>query len=194
MANRRLGRFGQGFCLTFGACVGTLAFFVLVSFFLGKPFQDAVRSAHGVLVASKGVSLTPAQSALIADMLQKGELVSSSDLLSNMTSFYSTMIQTLIATFFVFGVLSFFIVQAHSRRHVEEVAEQLVEAAAKHHFGSSTFERHIRDNVDSAVSIELEAFEDRIQPLEHMSENVNELNQRVSELRATIKPQEDGVE
>jgi len=191
MASKRLGRFGQGFCLTFGACVGTLAFFVLVSFFLGKPFQDAVLSAHGVLIAHKGVALTPAQSALVADMLQKGELLSSSDLLGNMTSFYSTMIQTLIATFFVFGVLSFFVVQAHSRRHVEEVAEQLVEVAAKHHFGSADFEKHIQDNVDSAVSIELESFEGRIEPLEQMRETVNELDQRVSELRAKIKPQED---
>ena len=194
MAGKRLGLFGQGCWLALGACAGALAFFVLVAFFLGKPFQDVVLSAHGVLVANKGASLSPAESALVIDMLQKGSLISSNDLLSNMTSFYSTMIQTLIATFFVFGLLSFFVVQAHSRRHVEEVAEELVEVATKHHFGSAAFERHIRENVDSALSIEIESIDERLQPLEQMSENVQELNQRVSELRAGTKPQPDGVE
>jgi hypothetical protein len=194
MASRRLGPFGQGCCLAFGACAGTLAFFLLVSFVLGKPFQDAVLSAHGVLVAHKRTSLSQPESALVLGMLQKGSLISSNDLLSNMTSFYSTMIQTLIATFFVFGLVSFFVVQAHSRRHVEEVAEELVEAATKHHFGSASFERHIRESVDSAVSIELESLDERLRPLEQMSENVQELDQRVSELHAGTKPQDNGVE
>jgi hypothetical protein len=70
----------------------------------------------------------------------------------------------------------------------------LVEAATKHHFGSSSFEKHIRESVDSAVSIELESLDERLRPLEQMSENVQELAQRVSELRAGIKPQDNGVE
>lgn len=92
MPNKRLSLFGHGCWLALGACAGTFAFFVLVSFILGKPFQDTVISAHGVLVAHKTASLSTEESALVLDMLQKGLLISSNDLLSNMTSFYSTMI------------------------------------------------------------------------------------------------------
>lgn len=104
----RLGKTGQCFSLFFGATLGTFCFLALCAIFEAKPIRDTILSAHGILTANKPISLTSEQAAVITDLVHKGALISSSDLLSNMTSFYSTIIQLLIAIFFVFGSLSFF--------------------------------------------------------------------------------------
>lgn len=189
MAQKRLGLLGQCCALACGATIGTIAFLVLTALFLGKPFRDTVVSAHGILVANKATPLSTEQSALVLDMLQKGALISSSDLLSNMTAFYSTVIQTLIGTFFVFGVLSFFVVQAHSRRHVEESAESLVEAATNHHFASRAFDHHLRETIGGTVRIELDVLDERVGVLEQLEDNVKRLEAIVS--ANTIKTDEE---
>lgn len=183
---KRLGRIGQYTSLLLGATIGTFAFLVLSSIFVAKPIKDTILSAHGILVANKPTQLTADQTGLIVDLLQKGALISSSDLLSNMTSFYSTVIQLLIAIFFVFGTLSFFAMRAHSRIQIEEVANDLVSKAALNHFGSVAFEKEIRERIDSALQIAMEDLDSRIQPVD--AARIDELEARIRELTNQVLP------
>lgn len=89
---KRLGRFGHCLSLIIGACLGTFGFLVLGAIIAAKPIRESILSAHGILVSSKPLELSPAQTALVADLLKKGALISSNDLLTNVSSYYSTMI------------------------------------------------------------------------------------------------------
>jgi hypothetical protein len=185
---KRLGRIGHCLSLVIGACIGTFAFLVLGAIIAAKPIQEAVLSAHGILVSSKPLQLTPAQAAVVADLLKKGALISSNDLLTNVTSYYSTMIQVLIALFFVFGALSYFAIQANARRQIEEVSDAIVVKAVAGHFNSVQFDKEVINKVDRSLQLELEDYENRISELEATAERVDQLEQRVKELGAEIRP------
>lgn len=186
---KRLGKVGHCLSVIVGAGLGTFAFLVLGVILTGKPIQQELLSAHGILVTSKPTELTAQQSAVIADLLQKGALISSSDLLSNVSSFYSTTIQVLIAMFFVFGVLSFFAVQANARRQIEEIADASVTKAAISHFASTTFDRQINQKIDSSMQVELEGIDKRFSDVEELGTAIEELEARVKELQETVQPQ-----
>jgi polyhydroxyalkanoate synthesis regulator protein len=160
-------------------------FLLLGSIFLGKPVKETILSAHGVLVASKPTPLTLEQNAIVLDLLQKGALISSSDLLAQITAFYSTIIQVLIGTFFVFGVLSLFAVQANARRQIEDVAETLVDKAAEHHFNTLQFDARLREKIDSALQVELEPYDELGDELRRLA---SELEDRVKEIKETVDP------
>jgi hypothetical protein len=179
---KRLGKVGHCLSIIVGTFLGSFCFLLLATLITAKPVRDTILSAHGVLIASKPTPLTFEQNAVVMDLLQRGALISSNDLLSNMSSFYSTTIQILIATFFVFGALSFFAVQANARRQIEDVADANVSKATANHFGSMEFDRQIREKIDSSLQIELESYESRIVNLEQTNERVNELEGRVREL------------
>jgi polyhydroxyalkanoate synthesis regulator protein len=178
----RLGRIGHWCALFGGACVGCFAFLLFAAILLGKPIHDTILSAHGVLTASKPVKLTFEQNAMVMDLLQKGALISSNDLLAYMSSFYSTIIQWLIGTFAVFGFISFYAVQAHVRRQVEEITEPLVEKTTRHRFESRAFDTQVQEKVGSLVEIEMDTFNDRLGQFETMQETVQQLENRLAEL------------
>jgi hypothetical protein len=185
---KRLGRFGHCLSLIVGACLGTFAFLVLAVLVSAKPIREAVLSAHGILVSSKPLDLTAEQGATIAGLLEKGALISSNDLLTNVSSFYSTMIQVLIATFFVFGALSYFAIQANARRQIEELSETGVARSTTSHFNSIGFDRDLKNKIDQSLQIEIEDYEGRLEELEQTADRVAELEKRVHELINIVQP------
>lgn len=178
---KRLGKFGHCLSLIVGSLIGTFCFLVLGAIIAAKPVREAVLSAHGILISSKPLDLSPTQSAVVLDLLQKGSLISSNDLLTNVSSFYSTMIQVLIATFFVFGVLSLFAVQANARRQIEDITDVAVTKASANHFQSIGFDKQVREKIDGSLQIELESYEDRLVELEEVGKRVDELEARLRE-------------
>lgn len=191
---KRLGMFGSCLSLFFGACAGVFAFLVLGVILTARPIQEELLSAHGILVSSKPIELTAKQGAVVTDLLEKGALISSSDLLSNVSSFYATTIQVLIATFFVFGILSFFAVQANARRQIEEIADASITKAAVNHFASITFDRQVSQKIGSSLELELEGIDKRFSDVEELGTAIDELENRVREIQDAIQtrnPEED---
>jgi polyhydroxyalkanoate synthesis regulator phasin len=185
---KRMGRVGTCLSLIAGACIGTFAFLVLGAIIAAKPIREGILSAHGILVSSKPIELTAEQSFVITDLLKQGALISSNDLLTNVSSFYSTMIQVLIATFFVFGALSYFAIQANARRQIEEISDPLIGKAVASHFNSVQFDKEVISKVQSSLQIELENYENRMGDLEENAERVGELERRVQELSSKNEP------
>lgn len=188
---KRLGRFGHCLSLILGASLGTFGFLVLGAIIAAKPIREGILSAHGILVSSKPLELSAAQAALITDLLKQGALISSNDLLTNVSAFYSTMIQILIATFFVFGALSYFAIQANARRQIEEISDTLVGKAVATHFNSAQFDKDVVGKVDRSLQIEFEDYENRIGDLEVNAERVEQLEQRVQELSGKLQSAEE---
>jgi len=162
-----------------GCAIGAFCFFVAATLVVARPVHDSILSAHGVLTANKPLALTFEQNALVMDLLQRGALISSSDLLGNITSFYSTLISVLIALFFVFGFLSYLAVQAHSRTQVEEVAETLVGTATRHYFESRSFDKELKDAIDGAVQVELGPYDTLMQEISEMKQSMQLLEKRL---------------
>jgi polyhydroxyalkanoate synthesis regulator phasin len=102
------------------------------------------------------------------------------------------MIQVLIATFFVFGALSFFAIQGNMRRQIEDLSDALVAKAVSGHFNSIHFENEIIGkvdrSVDRSVQVELEAYENRLADAESTAARVDQLEQRVQELQDKLLP------
>lgn len=184
----RLGRFGTFVAVLAGNAIGAFSFFVAATLVAGWPVHDSILSAHGVLTANKPVALTLQQHAIIMDLLKRGALISSTDLLANITSYYSTLISVLIALFFVFGFLSYLAVQAHSRRQVEEVAETLVGVATRHYFESRAFDKELKEAIDGAVQIELGPYDTLMQEISEMKESMQLLEDRVGASAQAARP------
>ncbi|WP_456770036.1 hypothetical protein [Bradyrhizobium sp. USDA 4448] len=171
-----------------GACLGTFCFLVLGAIIAAKPIRESILSAHGILVSSKPLELTPEQSAMVTELLKQGALISSNDLLTNVSSFYSTTIQVLIATFFVFGALSYFAIQGNARRQIEEISDVLVSKAVAVHFGSAQFDKEVITKINSSLQIEQEDFANRVADLESNAVRLDEIEHRVQELSDAVLP------
>ena len=182
---KRLGKLGHCLSLIAGSAIGTACFLFLCALLVGGPVRDTIFSAHGILTANKPATITESQKTLILELVQNGSLVSSNDLLTSMTSYYSAMIQALIALFFVFGTLSFFVVQAHSSRQVEEAARDFVPKETENYFASLKFDHLIKEKIDVALQIELEDLEERLIALERSAEQLNEIERRLNEIQNT---------
>lgn len=94
----------------------------------------------------------------------------------------------LIATFFVFGALSYFAIQGNARRQIEEISDALVTKSVGGHFNSVQFDKEMTSKVDRSLQIELEDYENRIVDLETNAERVDQLELRVQELSDKVHP------
>lgn len=120
-----------------GSAVGTLAF-LLLTFYLANnnPVKQGIISAHGYILNTVKVNqTTPDDIANLNGLMKKGYILTTNDLITDVTSFYSGLIQILVVIIAVFGVVAFMYVKGQS----EAAASKMAMAAVDIHLNSKAF-------------------------------------------------------
>lgn len=174
-------------CLVLGSATGTLAFLSCAAFFAGNPLSNTLMSVHGVLVRDQISKLNELEKSVVSNMLTNGGLIDANTFLSSLTAFYSTIIQVLVASFFVFGVISFFIIKQHSLSQVETQVDETSKKQFLVYIKSMDFNELVRREVSLTVELESEAIQEQL-------ENVGSLIYRVEQIEERIASQSSAEE
>lgn len=166
--------------LTSAVTIGILLTILILSIFFINPIQVAVESVHGLFYQPKR-SLTDSEWIALSELVFSGQLLTSQELLIQVTNFYTNLINTLIALIAILGVIAFLYVKASSSDVMEQAAENTVKA----HFEKQRFKdelttlisRRIEDVKDGA-EIETIDIENIVETLEELSEKVRVLEDR----------------
>lgn len=174
-------------CLVLGAAIGTLAFLSSAAFFAGNPLSNTLMSVHGVLVRDQLTKLDDLEKSVVSKLLTNGGLIDANTFLSSLTAFYSTIIQVLVASFFVFGVISFFIIKQHSLSQVETQIDESSKKQFLVYIKSIEFNDLVRKEISLTAELETEALQEQL-------ENVGGLIYRVEQIEERIASQSSAEE
>lgn len=180
-----------------GASLAVAAAIFLAVVVFKTPLHDATTSAVGIFTSDTMDRLDDGDIAHLQNLIRRKHVVSSDQLITQISGFYSAVIQLLIGTFFVFGLLSFFVIRAHSMRQMEEQVEQRTEKHLGTYFESVKFHQQISDAVDTALQIHLEDLQDQVSEL---GNEIGQVTLRINAIEEILKakkatpPQSEGEE
>ncbi len=163
-----------------GSAIGTFLFFLAGTLFLGDPAGDWFMSAHAVFVSEKAKDLTFEQEFQLQNFVRNGIVITTDGLLSQITDFYGSIIQTLIGMFFVFGLISFFLLRWHSKREIENTISIAVEDAFGKYTKTIDYDNLLNIKIQSLLSVELENLDERITIVGLLDERVSGLEDFIS--------------
>lgn len=172
--------FSKWLLLTSAVSIGILLTILVLSIFFINPIQVVVDSVHGLFYQPKR-SLTDSEWEALSELIFSGQLLTSQDLLIQVTNFYTNLINTLIALIAILGVIAFLYVKASS----SDVMEQAAENTVKVHFEKQKFKDELTtlismriQDVKDGTEIEISDIEDIVETLEELSEKVKVLEGR----------------
>lgn len=168
------------FCVCGGTAAGVFLFLVGAVLFVGDPLGDWFMSAHAILVGEKQKELSVAGKAMLYYLSSSGVVISTDELMSQITTFYGNLIQTLVEIFFVFGFISFFILRWQSRQIMEDAVAAAVQSGLSNYTGSLHFDGVVTAKVQNVASTELEDLEGRISVIGVLDERVSVLEESIS--------------
>lgn len=138
----------KNFASTFlGGLTGTVIFLVFCTYWLGQPFGDWFMSAHGIIGAKELAEATTDDRVELYKLLNRGLIITSDGVLSQMAALYGNLIQVLIGAFALITVLGFLAVRWQSI----QAAEDYVDKRCKEYFHSEEFAASVRSNVQLYV-------------------------------------------
>lgn len=171
MSGRQYGFAGKALLLFLGSATGTFFFLYICVIAIGSPIQDSLLSAHGVIFGEKLDSLSPIQRQAISDLRIAGALLTPSELLSEIASFYETVITILTTLIAVLGVVAYMYVKSVS----EESATKMVKERISERLSS---DEH-RSDIKKAIVIETK---DRLEGLASLESDVRDELDRIQEI------------
>lgn len=175
-------------CIVVGAALGTLLFLCSTILLVGNPISRSLMSVHGVLVKDSLSELTQVELQAVHKLLEKGGLIDANSFLASMNGFYSTTVQILVSTFFVFGVISFFLIKQHSTNQVESAVDDLTQKRFNTYLQSIIFHELVRKEVSLVSDIEAESFQERMESIGDIAARLDEVEAR---LAASSNPEEE---
>lgn len=140
----------NGLLFIIGTALGT-TLFLLATFFLitGDPAELTILNAHGYLYNNNDQTALSNQEAIqINSLLSKGYIVSTNDLISDVTAFYSTIIEILVVIIGILGFVAFMYVKGASEAFAEEKAQYAVETEFKSKEFHDLLETTIKTNLE----------------------------------------------
>ncbi len=161
-----------------GGLFGTVAFLVFCTYWIGQPFGDWFMSAHGIIGSNELAKATTEDRVELYKLLNRGLIITSDGVLSQMAALYGNLIQVLIGAFALITVLGFFAVRWQSI----QAAEDYVDKRTKEYFSSSEF--------GTLVSAEVQAYVDQLDP----DTNPNIFSPRMTALRNEVADLQNQVQ
>ncbi|PDT13964.1 hypothetical protein CO670_25405 [Rhizobium sp. J15] len=163
-----------------GTAVGTLVFLSSAALLVGNPISKSLASIHGILVKDRLSELSTEETATVYKLLRNGGLIDANSFLSSINGFYSTTVQILVSTFFVFGVISFFLIKQHSTNQVESAVDELTAKRFDIYLKSILFHELVRKEVSLASEIEAEAIQERLESIGDIAARLEEVESRLA--------------
>ena len=143
-------------------------------------------NAHGYILNTAKVKQTsPDDIANLNGLMKKGYILTTNDLITDVTAFYSGLIQILVVIIAVFGVVAFMYVKGQS----ETAASKMAMAAVDTHLNSKAFHDGIESIANRHFKPLKESFDADMQDL---SERVLGID-RIEDLDRRIRTVEDKI-
>ena len=176
-----LGTPWSGFCGTIlGALLGTFVFLCLFALWVGTPITDSLLSAHGVFVRNERTALTPQEEYQIVQLLRAGTLLTGDGLLANIQAFYQNLINALVGSFVVFGIISFIAVRSHTTAQVDELVTTRIEHGLSKLFDSKSFHDSIAEKIERKLELALEGIDNSLQELGDLASEIREKTRNIA--------------
>ena len=170
-----------------GSAVGTFAFLLLAFFLFGSdPIKTGIVNAHGfILNSEKAQQCSPAELVNLANLVKKGYVLTTNDLISDVTSFYSGLIQILVVIIAVLGVVAFMYVKGQS----ETAASKMAIESVNSHFRSKTFHDDMKSIANThfvpmktMLDADIQELVERVQKIENVDKRIRALEEAISRL------------
>lgn len=186
--HKNSSRWTMPFCTVIGVALGTVLFLCSTTLLVGNPISRSLMSIHGVLVRDNLKELNEQELQTVHKLLDSGGLIDANSFLSSMNGFYSTTVQILVSTFFVFGVISFFLIKQHSTNQVESAVDDITQKRFDTYLNSIMFHELVRKEVSLVSDIEAESFQERMESIGDIAARLDEVEAR---LAAANNPEEE---
>ncbi len=184
----------KGILIIIGSALGS-TLFLFTTFFVtgGDAVEHTILNAHGYIFKSPVDHQLPVSDAIqIKSLIEKGYVVNTGELISDISNFYSSIIELLVVIIGILGVVAFMYVRAGS----ETVAEEKASAAVNSYFGSQIYHELLLDKVSveaESVAGEIKEFlQTDLASLEKYAEFLGAHDERLDEIEAKMTS-EDGV-
>jgi len=122
--------------------------------------------------------LTTEQAEALVQLTRVGVVISPEELISEITSFYSTMIQILLAILTVIGIVAFLSLRSLSRDQAEKVAE----SAIINHFEKQKFHEDVADIVMRATDPYLLKIKNRLDEISSSQLQIDDMDEVMKEV------------
>lgn len=170
-----------------GSAVGTFSF-LLLTFYLSNnnPLKQSIINAHGYILNTAKVKQTsPEDIASLNGLMKKGYILTTNDLITDVTSFYSGLIQILVVIIAVFGVVAFMYVKGQS----EAAASKMAMEAVNIHLKSKDF----HDGMESMANKHFKPMKESLDAdIQDLSERVLSIDS-IEELERRIRTVEENI-
>lgn len=145
-------------CIILGSALGVGIIYIASYYFLGDSFSSAMSSAHGIVINSPLESqFTASDQKALGNLVKNGHVLTQSQLIEAMTSFYSGIINILLMVIAVLSALGFLYIKGVSKH---EAAEE-----AKKYANTSAFREEIIDGLEARTSEYIKGMQNSLEEL-----------------------------
>jgi polyhydroxyalkanoate synthesis regulator protein len=130
--------------------------------------------------------LTTEQAEALLQLTKAGVVISPEELISEIVSFYSTMIQILLAILTVIGIVAFLSLRSLSRDQAEKVAE----SAISNHVEKQKFHKDVADIVMKATDPYLQQVKNKLEEISSKQlqiDDIDEIMDEIARIQTSVK-------
>ena len=186
---QRNGR-AKGWLIFFGSLFGGLLGILTIWIFFTDSSTGLFETANGILFSKPRTGLTQRETLLIQQMIENGAIMTPSEVMSEVSSFYERVITILTTLIAFLGVIAYMYVRTVS----EEAALKTVRDAVVSQIDSDAHKKDILEAVKSVVEPELKR---RLDPkVSGLDTYMKDLDTKLEEFQEVARrmPSEDVVE
>ena len=169
-----------------GVSLGTIAFLSLAALLTGHALQDGVIDAHGVFVDSPKAELSQQELAHLNDLIRGGHVLTGQNLVSELSRYYSGVMNTVLLAFSALAIVAFFSVRGLSIDRAEDTAYQAARRQVEVYFESQQFRdlsaKIIREGTQDLTDSMRQTLESFEAEKEEWSDQLHDLSARLEEI------------
>lgn len=165
-----------------GAAFGTIAIW-LCFFSLGETNPVAILEKYDLIIVDNKVRPRSDDAVSAIELLyRQGLAIPSDSLVSQVSNFYSAVLQISLAAFVLFGFLSFLAIRWQSIQAAEDFADQKVKESLKNYKKSSEFNALLVQKATDVFDVQAEEFDEILES----AKQINEFESRLIDIEKKI--------
>lgn len=178
-----IGRlFFAGLTLFLGGVLGVFIFCNFSQFITHKNFLEFLTGAEAILsVYPVKKPVSPEDMASIAKLIKAGDVLTQDQLLSVLSGFYNTIINTLVVVISILGIFAYFSIRTLSKKDAENIVEEEVYKVVNKKLSDDDYVKSLLVKSEEVRAL-IEEITNRSNIQTEVTEKVNKLADRLASL------------
>ncbi len=184
-----------------GCFLGTLLFLFCFFVIFSTSFQESISSINGVFFGTSKQSLSPSERFHLIELIDNGHVIRAESIISDLSSYYESVINILVTLVGILGVIAFMYVKAFSTEKAEEASKMAAEKTATTYLESKRFNdeniKYIDESLKSVKSSLKQLYEDstsKFEDIDDIETKFNELIMRIENIESKLAESDDADE